>query len=104
MLDVRCSMFNLLFKKACPGEVRGRNPEGVFFSDPWLRGTGKRGEGRIKAINRGWKPLPQAGSYPSSRFWVQSLVVLGSEFWVQCSGFRVQSSEFKGSRLKVKRL
>ena len=69
------------FKNACPGEVRGRNPEGVFFSDPWLRGTGKRGESRIKARNRGWKPLPQAVSYPSSRFWV-----LGS-------GFRVQGSK-----------
>jgi hypothetical protein len=61
------------FKKACPGEVRGRNPEGVFFSDPWLRGTGKRVESRIKARNRGWKPLPQAVSSPGSRFRVQRL-------------------------------
>ena len=57
----------ILIKKACPGEVRGRNPEGVFFSDPWLRGTGKRVESRIKARNRDWKPLPQAVSSPGSR-------------------------------------
>ena len=55
-------LYNLLFKKACPGEVRGRNPEGVFFSDPWLRGTGKKGDGRIIPKNRGRRPLPQAAT------------------------------------------
>jgi hypothetical protein len=67
------SLRSIFIKKACPVEVRGRNPEGVFFSDPWLRGTGKRVESRIKARNRGWKPLPQAVSSPGSRFRVQRL-------------------------------
>src|SRR5210317_1285424 len=44
MLDVRCSISDLI--KPAPEKREGGRQRGCFFSDPWLRGTGKKGDGK----------------------------------------------------------